>query len=271
MKQQDPKAVPDGKPGYAIDRRSALRKIAIGTGVLTGLAVLPESWTRPIIQQIVLPAHAATSGSTLHDPCTVTLLSGDNASAEVTIAVNGFVTPPVGNLDATITATAVGGAGASTTAQTKTSADGTFSAILTIGGGPGITAVNVVTTVEGAAGAARCSVNMTAQPSIVLTQCVMSLNSGDTSTESFNPGVEGSVNPPTGGIPLQLDFTFIPTGTGPAGPNPQFLTLNTTTGGTGTYAVGPAPNQGPYSSASVIVTSPGLGSTTCSVTVPDPT
>ncbi|EKD37957.1 MAG: hypothetical protein ACD_75C00927G0004, partial [uncultured bacterium] len=48
-----------------------MQKIAVGVGVLAGCAVLPEKWTRPIIGQIVLPAHAATSGSTLHDPCAV--------------------------------------------------------------------------------------------------------------------------------------------------------------------------------------------------------
>jgi hypothetical protein len=44
------------------ERRSALRKIAVGVGVLAGIAVLPERWTSPIIGQITLPAHAQTSG-----------------------------------------------------------------------------------------------------------------------------------------------------------------------------------------------------------------
>ncbi|MDK9706256.1 MAG: hypothetical protein OEL83_04320 [Desulforhopalus sp.] len=44
-------------------RRSAIRKIAVGVGVLAGVSILPEKWTRPIIGQITLPAHAQTSGS----------------------------------------------------------------------------------------------------------------------------------------------------------------------------------------------------------------
>jgi hypothetical protein len=45
-----------------IERRCALRKIAVGVGVLAGISVLPEHWTSPIIGQVVLPAHAQTSG-----------------------------------------------------------------------------------------------------------------------------------------------------------------------------------------------------------------
>ena len=59
----------DDDAGKSVDhgRRIAMQKIAIGVGVLAGYSVLPEQWTRPIIGQIILPAHAATSGSSLHD------------------------------------------------------------------------------------------------------------------------------------------------------------------------------------------------------------
>jgi hypothetical protein len=36
----------------------------VSVGVLAGYSVLPAKWTRPIIGQIILPAHAATSGAT---------------------------------------------------------------------------------------------------------------------------------------------------------------------------------------------------------------
>ena len=143
-------------------RRSAMRKIAISVGVLAGISVLPEQWTRPIIGQIVLPAHAGTSGSILRDPCSVEVQSGDQTTATVVIKVTGFVTPPAANLPVLITATATGGANAQQTTQTTTNAAGTFEVIMTIGGGPGITAVSFATTVTGADGAARCSVSMSA-------------------------------------------------------------------------------------------------------------
>lgn len=44
-------------------RRKAIKKIAVGVGVLAGFSLLPEKWTTPIIGQIVLPAHAQTSGA----------------------------------------------------------------------------------------------------------------------------------------------------------------------------------------------------------------
>lgn len=35
--------------------------MAIGGGAITGLHLLPEKWTRPIIDTIIIPAHAQTS------------------------------------------------------------------------------------------------------------------------------------------------------------------------------------------------------------------
>jgi hypothetical protein len=138
-------------------RRSAMRKIAISAGVLAGISVLPERWTRPIIGQIILPAHAATSGATLHDPCEVEWRQGDTTTATVVVKVTGFVTPPTANLPVLITATAGGGASAQVTAQATTNGAGTFEVFITLGGGPGITEVNVTTSVTGAEGLARCS------------------------------------------------------------------------------------------------------------------
>jgi len=46
-------------------RRRAMKKIAAGVGVLAGCSVIPEQWVRPVVGQISLPAHAATSGEVL--------------------------------------------------------------------------------------------------------------------------------------------------------------------------------------------------------------
>ncbi len=140
------------------ERRTAMKKIAVGVGVLAGYSVLPEKWTQPIVGQIALPAHAATSGIIIHDPCTVTLLSGDQSSSTVTIRVDGFVTPPTANLPTTIVAQGT------ITATTTTAANGSFTKDLIISGGPGITSVTVVTTVTGADGTVSCSVAIPAAP-----------------------------------------------------------------------------------------------------------
>ncbi len=45
------------------DRRKAIKKIAVGVGVVAGYSVLPEKWTKPVVGQMILPAHAETSGA----------------------------------------------------------------------------------------------------------------------------------------------------------------------------------------------------------------
>lgn len=52
-------------------RRKAVKTIVGGVTVLAAYNVMPAKWGTPIAEQIFLPAHAATSGSTLHDPCNV--------------------------------------------------------------------------------------------------------------------------------------------------------------------------------------------------------
>jgi len=39
-------------------RRKAIRKLMIAGGVVSGAATLPEEWTKPVIESLVVPAHA---------------------------------------------------------------------------------------------------------------------------------------------------------------------------------------------------------------------
>lgn len=43
-------------------RRGALKKLLAGGGVVVGSSALPSEWTKPVIESIVLPAHAGVSG-----------------------------------------------------------------------------------------------------------------------------------------------------------------------------------------------------------------
>ncbi len=142
------------------ERRKAIKKISIGIGAIAGISALPEKWTRPVIGQIILPAHAATSAVTLHDPCTARRTSGTQDSNSVKVEISAWVDPPTANLPATITATATGGAGSTVTVTTTTAADGTFGATISVGGGPGITSISIVTVVTGAADQGSCSVTV---------------------------------------------------------------------------------------------------------------
>lgn len=160
IKSNNTGCVEDGDQPVDQGRRNAMRKIAVGMGVLATYSILPDQWTKPIIGQVVLPAHAATSGSTLNDPCSVVLTAGTQSTASVTILVTGFVTPPTANVPIAIVATATGGAGLSVNANTTTNAAGNYSAGMTIGGGPNITFVSVTSTATGADGVSHCGVSV---------------------------------------------------------------------------------------------------------------
>jgi len=45
-------------------RRQALKTLAAGSSVVVAGKALPESWTRPVINAVMLPAHAATTDDT---------------------------------------------------------------------------------------------------------------------------------------------------------------------------------------------------------------
>ncbi len=44
-------------------RRKLLKSIATGSGAIVAGKSLPESWSNPVVDSIVLPAHAQTSGN----------------------------------------------------------------------------------------------------------------------------------------------------------------------------------------------------------------
>lgn len=49
-------------------RRKAVKTIIGGLTALTAYHTLPVNWSKPVIEQVFLPAHAATSGDGLVDP-----------------------------------------------------------------------------------------------------------------------------------------------------------------------------------------------------------
>ena len=66
-------------------RRKAVKTIVGGVTALAAYQVLPSVWNKPIIEQIFLPAHAATSAAGLQDPCDIALLEGTQDSKSVKI------------------------------------------------------------------------------------------------------------------------------------------------------------------------------------------
>jgi hypothetical protein len=147
-----------------LTRRRAVKTIVGGVSALSAYHMIPVRWEHPLVEHIILPAHGATSGITISDPCAIIILAGDTASSQVIIRVEGFVNPPIGNLSVSIEAIPIGGTGSAVQVDTVTGEEGTFSSDLTLTGGPGITSVTVTTTVQGAADTATCTAVFTSDP-----------------------------------------------------------------------------------------------------------
>ena len=74
-----------------LKRRKLLKSIATGGGVALVGKSLPDQWTRPMVDSVLLPAHAATSCT----PCLVaeTYCAGSGQSSiSVAVSVDGSVT-----------------------------------------------------------------------------------------------------------------------------------------------------------------------------------
>jgi hypothetical protein len=68
------------------DRRKVLQKILIGGGIAAGSAMLPDKWTKPVVDAIIAPAHAQTSITTTP---TSTTLPPTTTPATSTTAAEG--------------------------------------------------------------------------------------------------------------------------------------------------------------------------------------
>lgn len=49
------------KEAVSKSRRASLKKIAVGGGIAAGAATLPSKWAKPVIDRVLVPAHAQTS------------------------------------------------------------------------------------------------------------------------------------------------------------------------------------------------------------------
>lgn len=52
-------------------RRKLIKSIAAGSGAVIAGKSLPENWTRPVVDSVLLPSHAQTSGQSFNGPATV--------------------------------------------------------------------------------------------------------------------------------------------------------------------------------------------------------
>ena len=149
--QHDAQSVENGKGDEAggsrlspEQRREALRRILAGGGIVIGADVLPDKWSNPVVDSVILPAHAATS---LADPCS---LSVTPVSGGYQVVVSGFVSPPSGGVDLQILVELLSGNTVvdSDTTSATTAANGQYTSPLVTLTGIG-TSVRATSSIDG--------------------------------------------------------------------------------------------------------------------------
>lgn len=85
-------------------RRKAVKTIVGGVTAVAAYHALPAKWGTPIIEQVFLPAHAVTSGTTITG-LTVTRVSGDTSSSSVVVTISGQLNPPEAGVPVNIAVT----------------------------------------------------------------------------------------------------------------------------------------------------------------------
>jgi hypothetical protein len=73
-------------------RRKIVKTMVIGAGTLAAYHTLPTTWSKPIVEQIFLPAHAATSGAGSTSQCS--FVDVQVTPHFIHILVVGYISPP---------------------------------------------------------------------------------------------------------------------------------------------------------------------------------
>lgn len=85
-------------------RRNAVKKIVGGTAAIAAYYILPSKWGTPVIEQVFLPAHAATSGSTITN-LQLQIVNGDTTTDSVDVRITGSVVPATSGTTVNLTLT----------------------------------------------------------------------------------------------------------------------------------------------------------------------
>lgn len=77
-------------------RRKLLKSIAFGSGVVVAGKTLPDNWSRPVVDSVMLPTHAQTSGINLYGQITagnIGQLDSDTLMASQESVLDNFISP----------------------------------------------------------------------------------------------------------------------------------------------------------------------------------
>lgn len=70
-------------------RRSAIKRLMFGTAATATMVSMPKEWAKPLVDVVLLPAHAATSPDPVYE------LSVINVAANPSQACSGNIYPPI--------------------------------------------------------------------------------------------------------------------------------------------------------------------------------
>lgn len=112
-------------------RRKVVKTLVAGVGTLAAYNSFPTSWSKPIIEQIFLPAVGAASGFGLIDPCEIGVVI---SAATTTVPVSGSIDQPIAGLTVTISGVDNIGSAIATPVTTTTNSSGVFSGTLEFNG-----------------------------------------------------------------------------------------------------------------------------------------
>lgn len=87
-----------------ISRRKAVKTLVGGLTAVAAYNVLPAKWGTPIIDSVFLPAHAATSGSTITN-LQLQIVNGDTTTDSVDVRITGSVAPATSGTTVNLTLT----------------------------------------------------------------------------------------------------------------------------------------------------------------------
>jgi len=95
----------DSNESEIISRRKVVKTIVGGAAAFAAYNALPAKWGTPIIEQVFIPVHAATSGGGTIQNLAVENVQGDETTTSVTVRISGQVSPPVAGQAVTLTIT----------------------------------------------------------------------------------------------------------------------------------------------------------------------
>lgn len=80
-KPMEESAMPATRSPRLLARRRLLKSLTVGGGMATAVKAVPEVWRRPVIDSVILPVHAQTSGYTCAIPFSFSFSAASNTPA----------------------------------------------------------------------------------------------------------------------------------------------------------------------------------------------